>query len=300
MISTDRLSAVRVIVSHANCADGYISAIVCARALPGAKVVLLHHGSAEQLNLVAETGMLFVDCTPPRDRIAEFIAAGAMVIDHHLEQADIVAAFGEYGVYSDEPGVSGAVLAFRDLGPLLLLSEDSLHAAERVTRLAGIYDTWQTEDPERERSCRWREAQLFAGYDHLNQLSFRGIVNLCEEMGGIMYDKAMAAAHEAARNAEHVEINGVSFAIIPTRSTNYVADLLAGRCDVVAGFSYEHDAGAPRLVWSLRGVDGYLVLPFVRRHRGGGHPHAAGFSVPDDGRSPYARARDLFAYPVAG
>ena len=47
-----------------------------------------------------------------------YMIAGAIVLDHHKSTKHIVLEFGENGVYADEktePGVSGAVLAFREV-----------------------------------------------------------------------------------------------------------------------------------------------------------------------------------------
>lgn len=45
--------------------------------------------------------------------------------------------------------------------------------------------------------------------------------------------------------------------------------------------------------WSLRSRSGVDVSAIAAQHGGGGHTAAAGFSVHDDGRSPYVRASEL-------
>ena len=295
MISIEALQAVNTIVTHANCADGIVSALLCKAALPAARVLFLHYGTTEHRTLAAEPGMLFVDMTPLRERAAEFVAAGAIVLDHHEEQAGIVAAFGERGVYSAEPGTSGAVLAYCEVYSRLMPARMPGHMAGglRLAQLAGIYDTWQTADPEWDIACQWREVQIYAGFGHLAAMTFRDITALCDQLGPLMFGKAMAEAKAHAARAHRVTIDGVRFAIIPTKATNYVADIVTG-CDVVAGHAYAHDPAGRLLTWSLRGCSGFVVSTIAKRHPGGGgHPHAAGFSVPDDGRSPYARLGEL-------
>ncbi len=118
MIDVEKLSAVRRVIVHANCADGMASAMILHDALPDAEVVFLQHGTAEFLSLPATTGMLFCDISPPADRVAEFVGVGAIVLDHHKTVRDVVEAFGDCGVFADEtkePGVSGALLAYREV-----------------------------------------------------------------------------------------------------------------------------------------------------------------------------------------
>ncbi len=286
------LRNVTTIVTHANCADGIVSALLCKAALAAARVLFVQYGSAEHRGLPAEPGMLFVDMTPPRERVAEFVAAGAFCLDHHAEQRDLVEAFDDRGVYADAPGVSGAVLAYREVyRPMVTVAFDS---ASELARLAGVYDTWQNADSDWVAACEWREAQLFAGYDHLATLPFHGVLDLCELAGPLVLAKAMTAAGVAACKAKHVTLGGARVALAPTRDTNYVAGLVDA--DYVAGFAHDADAGGanPRIVWSLRARDGFDVGAIAKRHGGGGHEAAAGFSVPDDGRSPLAMAAALF------
>lgn len=83
-------------------------------------------------------------------------------------------------------------------------------------------------------------------------------------------------------------------AVIPsTTLTSDVCELVDA--DLVAGFAYGADEGGQRvrLSWSLRSRAGVDVSAIAARHGGGGHTAAAGFSVHDDGRSPYVRASEL-------
>lgn len=117
-IELSKLQAVKTIVTHDNCADGLASAMILRDVLPKAQLLFLQYNSPDHLNLEATEGMLFCDFSPPAGRVEEFTKAGAVVLDHHKGAKDIVAAFGEFGVFADEkddPGVSGAVLAFREV-----------------------------------------------------------------------------------------------------------------------------------------------------------------------------------------
>lgn len=174
---------VRVIATHDRCADGTASALLLKDAFPEARAVFLRHGTPAYENFPAEPGTLFCDICPPRERAAEFLRAGAWVLDHHETTADIARAFEERGrgAYADagqRPGVSGAWLAFSevwlperepgadlaDLSPfdaggevLRAIGHSGLayHAA-RFAALAGFYDTWQKQD------ARWTDARAQA------------------------------------------------------------------------------------------------------------------------------------------
>ena len=104
-----------ICVHGPTCPDGRASAIILHDAFPAAKVVFLTHDTQEYLELPAEPDQVWCDIVPPHARASEFVAAGAWVLDHHKGAKDIVAMFGERGVFADEkerPGVSGAMLAW--------------------------------------------------------------------------------------------------------------------------------------------------------------------------------------------
>lgn len=77
MITIDKLHAVTTVITHADCADGLVSAMLLKDALPGVTFRFLHHETAEHLGLVAEPGMLFADFSPPAARAAYAASAAA-------------------------------------------------------------------------------------------------------------------------------------------------------------------------------------------------------------------------------
>ena len=167
MIPIEKLRSLRILLTHGYpdnpCPDGLASALIVRDALPLIEVRFLVHGTRELEELVPEPGMLFCDIVPPAARAAEFVAAGAIVLDHHVAARSVVEMFGELGVYADacsEPGVSGAVLAFREIWlPVKnaevahlrrgvpwqdILQAQHLDARNRISRFAmltGIRDT---------------------------------------------------------------------------------------------------------------------------------------------------------------
>lgn len=124
-IDLAKLEAVTTIVTHANCMDGLASAMILLDVLPSAKIVFCQYNTPDYLNLPATPNMLFCDITPPRDRAAEFVTAGSIVLDHHKTAKDIVLMFGANGVFGDEianPGISGAMLAYQQVWVPLISS----------------------------------------------------------------------------------------------------------------------------------------------------------------------------------
>ena len=119
MIPVDTLRAVRKVIVHkqsaaAPCGDGRASALILHAALLGAEVIEMAYGEPAHVNLAAEPGMLFCDFSPPEARAAEFVAAGAIVLDHH--ERDRVEPFGALGVFGENAhGESGAWLAWREV-----------------------------------------------------------------------------------------------------------------------------------------------------------------------------------------
>ena len=139
------------IIVHAHCPDGMASAMILTAALPEAKIEFVQYNSPEHIEMTAEADMLFCDITPHRSRVDDFVRAESIVLDHHRGAKDIVDAFGERGVFADEekePGVSGAVLAFREVYDCALDMDGpnapSFDVSDFAT-LAGIRDTWQRE-----------------------------------------------------------------------------------------------------------------------------------------------------------
>lgn len=287
-IHTEILRSVTKIITHADCADGRASALILHEALPNAAVFELAYGSPEYEGLAAEPGMLFCDITPPRARVAEFVAAGAIVLDHHKGAEDIVRAFGERGVFADEklePGVSGAYLAFREVWRCLQAERRDAGRRDRwIMRFAffvGIRDTWQRSDPKWDLACELCEALRFVPLANLLELGIDGSAALAERLGPILLDKKQAEARKLAENAVRLNVSGLRVAIIADYdATDDVIDVLGDSVDLLAGFAYvaEND-GSVKLCVSLRSRGDVDAMKIAKTYGGGGHTKAAGFSL---------------------
>jgi oligoribonuclease NrnB/cAMP/cGMP phosphodiesterase (DHH superfamily) len=282
------LADVRVIVAHDECADGTASAILLHDALPGAEIVFCDYGAPAR-QLAARPGMLFCDFSPPAARADEFVAAGAMVLDHHRSARPVIERFGERGVFGDEradPGVSGAMLAYRHVWLALRAGAPEQPFAAWFAAAAGARDTWQTASPLWRDGCVqhalltafdntfWLATPLAAlARDWADRYAWVG-----EQLVARDHDRlrrAIAAAHRftTRRGLRGIAIDGVAFA-------SDAAEHLADQVDVVIAFSLAAPGGAPAMQVSLRSHAGFDCAAFAQRFGGGGHTRAAGFALP--------------------
>ncbi len=317
------LASVKTIVVHDNCSDGMVSALILGVTLPHAKIVFVNYGPG-LASLKAEDDMLFCDFAPPRERLDEFLAKkNVWVLDHHRTQKDVVEAFGERGRFGDEvkdPGVSGAVLAFREVWmPLVGLAAEPrsvlTQVLQDVATVAGIRDTWQKKSPRWEES--FRQHLLLSFYPksfwmcesaQLMAERIRFLQRSCNEgLGPLLEEKAAETTKKIVDSAYLFTELGVRFAILQTTHTSDAADQL--KADVIVGWAYKVNSAeetkdwpdregsvAPVLVCSCRSrEEEWNVDGFAKKHGGGGHQKAAGFSLPVslEDKNPIARIRDL-------
>ena len=148
---TEAILGAKKLITHANCMDGLATAMIVRDALPDIPIEFVQYNTPEYLALKPEPGVIFCDVVPAQgkpDEVSAWAAAGAVMLDHHKENRDIVEACGALGVFADEktePGVSGAVLAQRHVWTAVLGTEPSERErlVHEFARLVGTRDTWQ-------------------------------------------------------------------------------------------------------------------------------------------------------------
>lgn len=284
------LRSARTIISHADCPDGIASALILHQALPRAEVRFLEHGTPEYRELAAEAGMIFCDIAPPEERAEAFVEAGAVVLDHHRGARATVERFGTRGVFADEarePGVSGALLAYEHVWRVLRGDDPEVR---RFAALTGIRDTWQKQDPDWDEASAQAAALLFYGFEALAPTGPR-LSEGQREVGRRLFDERRTTAAAIARDKLFFVRPEVAIYNDRDRLLSDVADrALTARpeLEIVCGFHYKVTSdGRMLLVVALRsrrgGVD---VAAIARRHGGGGHASAAGFSVAVTDESP--------------
>lgn len=310
MIDRRLLEKVTHIYSHAYagaaCADGTAAAILLRDVLE-MPVTFLVHGTPELEQLVAKPGQLFVDITPPRERAREFVDAGAIVLDHHVQARDVVELFGERGIYADantEPGVSGAVLAFREVWSYATTpGSDAYERAQGFAKLAGVRDTWQTAHDDWKASCAQAEALRFYPWRAFAEIGtpfgYTGFADLTKllAVGPILMERRAADVKRRVGEAfGFATSQGSKVMIVSTVETSDIAEAVGDEADIVIGFEYR-DAGERGVTCtlSLRSHTDHDVGAFCKSLKGGGHRAAAGatVSVLADALNPYAMIMQL-------
>jgi len=349
MIPIKILKQVTVVYVHAHCPDGLASAMILKDAFRmlgmSPRIEFLAHDTPEHRLAGWGDGMfaLFCDIAPHPEAvegrmIGQFSGPlremPGIVLDHHKGAREIVEAFGELGIYADaekEPGVSGAVLAFRevwmvaqehredarrDCGTAPVTVQDVKTFAESV----GARDTWQTSHPlflKGQWACKLLMSKTANYWLDLGPALVPGDYI----PGRALFEAHMNAVREAVDQCVYYLVPSeagaqVHMAVYQEQSSGFrlnsdVAEFLRERdedrgtdpdwkyVDLVVGFYFFVDkpGGDPRAIFSLRGSHGFDVCAFAKANGGGGHQAAASFSVPADlgGHTPYEYARRALA-----
>ena len=315
-ISLEKLSKVTTVITHAHCPDGMMSALLardglCWRSPTPTQpldIRFIQHGTDEHRNLDATPGMLFVDFAPPVKRADSFVAAGAIVLDHHKTTESLVAQFGENGVFGDEvkdPGVCGATLVYRHVWLPMMdgvdLPESFKLRVEYMTRLAGIRDTWvKTADDWRE-ACKQAEILLFMPKERWLSMTLREIVYKWDAdfgwIGDVELEKHEESVTRAAAEAWRCTSSGGTRMALITGGLHTVSDAsqLLEDIDLVVAVRYTVKDGKPTLICSTRTKANYDCKKLAEFYGGGGHTKAAGFSVPvyPGDTNPFSRVMEL-------
>ncbi len=296
------LSQVNTIVTHADCPDGIASAMILARAFePGVikDVIFAQYNTPSYNALEAKPGVIFCDITPARERVAEFIAAGAIVLDHHKHARDIVEAFGELGAFAHEdsdPGVSGALLAYQVWQSMRgsARTRDEIDATFHLAYLAGIRDTWQRDSEAWDEACAQAEALTFYGPNRFLDSDRAWLTSGERDLGMLLLKKRRAEARDIVANGLHaISDDGIGSWMIYNaqgRTTSDVGDALRDSgcaADGLVGFHFAPSGDQMQIVFSMRSIaDGCDVGAIALANGGGGHTRAAGFSLPVTRLSP--------------
>ncbi len=271
---------IKQIIVHADCPDGLASAMILRLRYPEATVHFLQYNTPELAAFQPAPGQVWCDFSPPVDRAAEFVAAGAYVLDHHKTAKDVVAMFGERGLFADEkeqPGVSGAVLAakFTDASP----------EVTSFARIVGVRDTWQKNSPLWKEACDFSEALMFWPSDTWLYTPPSGWYGLTG-VGHILESKHQELCKKTLKDACRVIVNRLSLEDLrvvifqgPSHVASDAAEIEGPMADVVVGFSYFVENENSFVSYSVRSRGTFDCGAFAKQHGGGGHSGAGGFRV---------------------
>lgn len=291
MISIDQLKAVTQIITHANCADGFASAVILRAAYDGINlpVRFMVHGSQEFETLKAEPGMLFCDLAPPAARACDFMEAGSLVLDHHKSAREICERFEsiDQGIFADEfnpedAGHSGAWLAWKHVHLPLKGNDEHVRS---FAELASVRDTWQTQDARWRASCIQAEALKFFGEKILAIpiLHEDSAMAHIEQIGELLLDKRKESVAKSVQWMERALTAEYRVAIIHNYDDiSDAAEAIGDEADVVAAFGYRNDRGVLKLNVSLRSRGEFDCGKCAKSWGGGGHKNAAGFTLSNE------------------
>jgi hypothetical protein len=305
-IPIEKLRAVTTIVAHDYCPDGAASALILKDVLPDAKVIFCQYNSPLHETLAAEPGMIFADFSPHQSRTQDFLDVGAIVLDHHKTQKETVEKFGENGVFGDEsldPGVSGAVLAYREVWQRLTNTDDftvfGREFAEWVgefARVAGVRDTWQKKSPDWERACEQSSSLLFVPQETLVRMGLREVWRNWDMQlgwaGKVAFAKHKKIVARAVREGyRHTTAKGHRVLLFQgSRLSSDAAEAPdAANIDIICGFDVIYEGRRVKYLYSCRSRSGFDVSALAKAYDGGGHKAAAGFNIPNPTCDPYRR-----------
>ncbi len=291
MPNLEQLKALGLAIIHKNCADGLAAAMILRDVLPTIQVSFVQYSTREHQELVAQPGMIFADFSPYRDRAKDFLEAGAIVLDHHAKAWDICKPFvdaglGAFGHEKTEPGVSGALLTYKEVWvPLYRAGVQDAEREARVAQLAmlaGIYDTWQTKNPLWEKAREQTEALVFWHREHClgtpwnkwDELLVPGRDLRKRTDGRVKMLLGGASRFTSPKGRRVVAFDGLV-------ESSIAAEAVGQQADLVTGFGIFISKGevAPKLHFSCRAHTGFDVGAFAVAHGGGGHSAAAHLSV---------------------
>lgn len=322
MIPLDKLRALKHGIFHSSCPDGTASALILKDAIPDLRVSFVKYGTEEHRNFPAEPGQVWCDFSPPKERAAEFVAAGALVLDHHTR--DVVEPYGELGVFGENERLEcGAMLAFKQVW-LPLHGFTSSNIADHIfnfAELVAVRDTWKRDDSRFQEALGQGEVLLFWG----DKARLAAFLNGDEEtiaLGEHLLAKKLEAARTAiAESCRFTSGKGTRVLMFQgVAATSDAAELLEKdpslpfaehgavaveyefKADLVVGFHYRVDAGRLQLQFSTRSHAGFDCQALARAHGGNGHRAAAGFTVENvgGGLNPYEMFSDLLNEWEAG
>jgi len=259
------------ILTHANCPDGIMSALVYRLRYGDVPVTFCQYGKPLP---APAAGQVFVDFSPPADLAPAYVAAGAQCLDHHPTAEAVVRLFGDSGTYRNGPGISGATLALEDCYP----DGDAWDQLVPMVTLAGIRDTWQKDSPLWEEACDQAAGLLFWPAEDLLTVA-RDATRLPELEAMLAVGKPARKRHldrcrEALAGAAKGVYGGVTWTIFQGADLASDAADMADT-DLVVGVKMEAD----RTVFSCRSRKGVDVSALAKMYGGGGHRAAAGFTM---------------------
>lgn len=287
MIPIEKLEQVQQIVSHYNCADGTVAAMICVAALqpikPDIEVEFSLYNDKQHGEIEPVPGLMFVDFTPPYAKWEAFRDVGTIVLDHHASARPHIS--GENVVFGDSTTESGALLCYRHvLVPMVEkyghISEFSMLAWKYLSELICVYDTWQQKNPRWDMACDLTQGVLFFGHKECLKMArlLYPDVPLFEKVGHRWNRRIANKAKQVAETALIRDYYGLKIAVYNNteKITSEVGNLLGNQADFSIGFQTMVNSGSTKMVISFRSRGWFDTTCLSVPLGGGGHFGASG------------------------
>lgn len=251
-----------VVLYHANCADGFAAAWAVWKKYPSAAFVPVDHGQPPPVE-TAGHNVLIVDFSYPRamlEKIAES-AASILVLDHHITAKE---ALDGLPYVKFDMTKSGAVLAW-----------EWAHGTPPPWLLEYVQDkdlfTWKLPGSREITAALSAYPYNFAIWDCLNR-------DMLEQEGRAILRYENKLVDQILQEMVLVEFEGETVPCVQSAIlTSQIGERLTATCAFCVIWHDRHG----RRYFSMRSrEDGPDVARIAVKYSGGGHPHAAGFSVP--------------------
>jgi oligoribonuclease NrnB/cAMP/cGMP phosphodiesterase (DHH superfamily) len=277
------------IVYHEGCADGWCAAYVALRRYPEAQLIASGYDRAPPFDECRDRDVLVVDLSYPPDVLLELakVCRSLRVYDHHRSFAEDLARAGGR-VYLDELSEHGGTVVFHEArsGASITFAElFPLDAPHPLVRFAEDRDLWRfalrgSREIHAAVESHPRNVEAWdALWRRIDEGQDEAIAQLALEGAAILRSQ-IPLLEGMAEHTRAVVRCGQNLRVVnaPRGLRSELGDLLTGRYpgEIVAIWSVLGDG---LVAVSARSRDG-AALGLAREFGGGGHPDAAGFSVP--------------------
>jgi len=276
-----------LVIYHADCPDGVAAAWVCRQRWPECDLVDGKYHEPPDLTRCEDRDVLMVDFSfkrPVLDQVVE-VARSVTILDHHASAQTELEGFA--GAFFDMDR-SGCVMAWNVLVPGETIPLALRYIQDRDLwrfLLLGTRDfaAWLASEELTIETIR-----KAAG----DGLSDDGVGVLCK-YGAVVSRYQTRLVAEAVKHSSRVMIAGHDVPSVPMPIPQLISEVGHALCHGEPFSATWRDIDGQRL-YSLRSDDDGLDVSTIARHYcGGGHPHAAGFTIPSphdpdaiDGRYP--------------
>lgn len=283
MLTKEKLLSTKTIVAHGDCPDGLASAMILKNVLHNAKVVFVSHSFKEQnIKIPKEEGLLFCDITPNKELSKYFAALGAIVLDHHegVKKKNLMEPFGDFGIYENGPGISGATLAYKYVWkPLKERARTRQKFVENFAKLAGTLDTWQDTNPEWETAIAQGEALMFYKPEYWIENHHACLRDTELSFGVELFQHKKEKIQKSIERAYLTQISDINIGILQNNDKiiNFTSKSI--KVDLCIGFSFACHLDDLKMNLSLRSEGKFNCFKLAQYFGGNGHENAAGCSI---------------------